>query len=337
MSGPDVTQAEILTETGHRFTAPIANLGTTGLFLQTSELLQFGQRLSLRLLGVPVRGEVLFVSSDPVGAVVGLRASASALATLEAHRREVEVVSGPPALEDPWAEETTTSLPPTDDGILDDLEVVVAALDAAAASDDTRTPLDVPIDPSLVVAAHIDDTGAHAQDEAEPDEVEPGADVPGGPTRRDEVVSSPSSPLTQGVGPVAPGGPTTDRKLHLVEPQAEAGDATPPEPIDATALSPPGDPDVDLPVLDGDGYTVRFASATAYQNQFASHISHGGLVVRAPPMSIGTQRMLSLVVPGIGTYTVSARVIFHTTGKLGFMLDSFSLHRDRLAEMAQAS
>lgn len=88
-----------------------------------------------------------------------------------------------------------------------------------------------------------------------------------------------------------------------------------------------------LPTLDSDGFTVRFESAEAYRLQFDSNLRHGGLVVRAAPLSIGTQRMLALSVPGHEPYTVSARVVFHEPGKLGFMLDSLALHKGRLANL----
>ena len=56
-------------------------------------------------------------------------------------------------------------------------------------------------------------------------------------------------------------------------------------------------------------------------------------MVRAAPLALGTQRMLALVIPGRAPYTVSARVIFNDGGKLGFMLDSFALHKGRLEQL----
>jgi hypothetical protein len=78
---------------------------------------------------------------------------------------------------------------------------------------------------------------------------------------------------------------------------------------------------------------VRFESNAAYSEQLQNHLRHGGLVVLAEPIAIGTQRMLALVVPGRAPYTVSARVIFHDQGKVGFMLDSFALHKSRLEQL----
>lgn len=99
----------------------------------------------------------------------------------------------------------------------------------------------------------------------------------------------------------------------------------------------PPSADASLPKLDRDGYTVRFASPDAYAVQYAANIEHGGLVVLADALPLGTQRMLALEVPGSAAYTVSARVIYHQDGKLGFMLDSFSLHKTQLKRLAEAS
>ncbi len=89
-----------------------------------------------------------------------------------------------------------------------------------------------------------------------------------------------------------------------------------------------------LPVLERDGCTVRFQDYAAFVEQYASHLVHGGLVVAADPMTVGTQRMLVLAIPDKGDYTVSARVVFNQPGVVGFMVDSFGLHRERLKALA---
>ena len=110
MSALEGTFAEVVTETGLRFQARVANLATTGLFLRSSVPLHFRQRLTLRLFGVSVRGEVLFLSDAPQGAVIGLRTNPSALAMLEAHRESVEVIE--PGVDRPLE----NSHPPADPG-----------------------------------------------------------------------------------------------------------------------------------------------------------------------------------------------------------------------------
>ena len=310
MSALDVTEAEVVTESGDHFVAPVANLGSTGLFLKTTEPLQFGQRVSLRTLGVTARGEVLFVSSNPPGVVVGLRANPTTLATLEAYRNQVEVIAGADEPEDPWEEKTRAGPPYAVEQIEapDDKTPIEAALGAAVHADavpqlvDLSTPLEVltPYDTPKV-------------------DMPPLRALEGPKTFIDEAAANEDEDTIE-----APA---------QREPAANEDEDT----IEASAQREPPAEDEGLPTLDGDGYTVRFASASAYRRQFTSHITHGGLVARAAPLPIGTQRMLSLVVPGVGTYTVSARVIFNSTGKLGFMLDSFSVHRNRLAAMAQAN
>ena len=306
MHVPDVAQAEVVTETGARFIAEVANLASTGLFLKTREPLYFRQRLSIRLLGVSVRGEVLYVASAPDGAVIGLRTSPNALAKLEAHREAFEVIPIPGRDEateqpfeefaDPWAEDTATASQEGDEPQTQELAVDIRVAHASK-------PRDLPIDPALIAAAIIDDA-PDVTDEPEPTRQDLQAYTDDG------VGTLPAIELGQ-----------NDRHLTLVG-LDEAETTT---------------DDAELPLLESDGFTVSFTSAGAYRFQYQSHIRHGGLVLQALPLPVGTQRMLSLAVPNVGTYTVSARVIFHTKGKLGFMLDSFGVHRERLAAMAKAS
>lgn len=102
----------------------------------------------------------------------------------------------------------------------------------------------------------------------------------------------------------------------------------------ATAAAEPKDDDP-IPVLDNDGYTIRFASVSAYRNQYDEHVEHGGLVARGGPVRVGQQKMLVLEVPGRERYTVSARVMFNSSGQVGFMFESFALHKDRLRQLAE--
>jgi len=125
--------------------------------------------------------------------------------------------------------------------------------------------------------------------------------------------------------------------------ELEPADLGPERPAPAPAASPPEEPAAEpasatpggstLPLIARDGCTVRFDDLEAYREQYASHLAHGGLVARAEPMPVGTQRMLVLSVPGSKDYTVSARVVFNQPGVVGFMLDSIGLHRERLKAM----
>lgn len=87
------------------------------------------------------------------------------------------------------------------------------------------------------------------------------------------------------------------------------------------------------PRLDRDGFTVRFDSLEQYKAQLDGNLLHGGLVVQHSELPLGSQRMLLLKVPSRSDYTVSARVVFNQPGAVGFMVDSISLHRDRLKAM----
>lgn len=174
----------------------------------------------------------------------------------------------------------------------------------------------------------------------------------------------PSGDTTDAVSANAPGAMATSEDLPIFRYEAPADEvaSTPPEddepdfeidevsePVEvaerpesgglqlvASAAEAPPSADASLPTLDRDGYTVRFASPDAYSVQYAANIEHGGLVVLADALPLGTQRMLALEVPGSAAYTVSARVIYHQDGKLGFMLDSFSIHKTHLKRLAEA-
>lgn len=91
-----------------------------------------------------------------------------------------------------------------------------------------------------------------------------------------------------------------------------------------------------LPELAADG-TLRFASASAYQAQFAANLVHGGVVARSGPLPIGSHKMLRFEVPGVSVdVQVSARVGFVGQGTVGFMIDTFPLQKPRLESLLQA-
>lgn len=96
---------------------------------------------------------------------------------------------------------------------------------------------------------------------------------------------------------------------------------------------PPGEPaspEASLPELAADG-TLRFASARAFQAQFATNLVHGGIVARSSPLPIGSQKMLKFSVPGVSDdVQLSARVGFVGQGTVGFMIDTFAVNRPRL-------
>ena len=114
-----------------------------------------------------------------------------------------------------------------------------------------------------------------------------------------------------------------------------------PSPFGASTVSTPVPPaeaegeENPVPALESDGYTIRFASLAAYRLQYDEHIEHGGLVARGGPVRVGQQKMLVLQIPGRERYTVSARVMFNSSGQVGFMFDSFALHRDRLRQLGE--
>jgi hypothetical protein len=96
--------------------------------------------------------------------------------------------------------------------------------------------------------------------------------------------------------------------------------------------APVGSPE--LPLLEADGVTLRFQSITQYKTQHRANIAHGGIIVRSGPIPIGTQKFIGIQIPGKDRYTVSARVTFIGDGTVGFVIDSFPIHRAQLKAFA---
>jgi len=350
------------------FEASLANLSERGAFLRTGADLRFRDTLLVRVLELELRAEVLLVSEAPAGVVVTfLDPSASVRAVLAKHEGEVEVLPGQGVEpSDPWTEDTAASgdmeaLPDALDGTTEedfpqDL-VKLATGDLAPVSESAADGLD----PDLWAAAMMDD-GLPEVSILDPvpaiSHTEPGVeafDPLEGPF--DDVTNPQDQGVTAGRSPsepptwdsmipqdTLPRGPEAFPALEVPVDDLIDEPITTPQPMLEPAPAPAAAADVNapaapqaqeaLPTLDRDGYTVRFDSAATYTEQLQTHLRHGGLVVRAEPIAIGTQRMLALVVPGQAAYTVSARVIFHDQGKLGFMLDSFALHKNRLEQLA---
>jgi len=86
--------AHVVAEGGLEFTAEVANLAPSSLFLRTARSLEFKQAVTVSFGDVTVHGEVAFVSGEPQGAVVVFRATPQAVALIEDRMEGIEVVSG---------------------------------------------------------------------------------------------------------------------------------------------------------------------------------------------------------------------------------------------------
>jgi hypothetical protein len=143
--------------------------------------------------------------------------------------------------------------------------------------------------------------------------------------------------VTQPVAPQA-AKPRTSSTAGLPAPtprQSSVSSAPPPQ-QQQPAAAPPAALPGDLPVLEPDGVTLRFGSADQYRTQHKANIQHGGIIVRASPLAIGTQKFLGIEVPGRERYTVSARVTFIGEGTVGFVIDSFAIHKAQLKSFTDA-
>ncbi|MBK8013235.1 MAG: hypothetical protein IPK13_18005 [Deltaproteobacteria bacterium] len=91
----------------------------------------------------------------------------------------------------------------------------------------------------------------------------------------------------------------------------------------------------DVPELASDGRTVRFTDRAQYDAQWRANIAQGALVVRAAPIA-ETHRKLRLEIPGIAEpVEISARVLFHGGGTVGFEIETFADVRPTLEWAAE--
>jgi len=155
---------------------------------------------------------------------------------------------------------------------------------------------------------------------------------PAPPSNRTEFDEPKTDPAILAQGHDAGSSPTDETEATPAPPGAKTDAGGVPN----AGVPEAGVPDDPVPVLESDGYTVRFASHAAYRHQYDEHVEHGGLVARGGPVRVGQQKMLVLEVPGRERYTVSARVMFNSSGQVGFMFESFALHRDRLRQLAES-
>jgi len=285
----------VRTREGRRFEAPVANLTPNTLFVRTAQPLAFRDVLELSLLGHSIRAVVIFACELPRGAVLWFESPEPVKEAVLRAMPQVPVEAPVPVDADAWREITNTeSEYPLDDRV--PLEDVPTPFDTTSSSVSDSEELE---------AAWSDVSVVSTEEDLET--VTP-ADLAAG-----------GIPGSSQLGEIDPTGPAS------VPPAYRTGSGT--------ATSPAVSPQPELPLLERDGCTVRFTSIDNYREQFETHLTHGGLVVAAEPMPVGTQRMLLLAVPGARAYTVSARVVFNQPGVVGFMLDSFGLHRDKLKSL----
>lgn len=302
-------RAQIVTPAGERIDGDVANLTATGLLLLCDARPRIGQSLTAKLLSHSMPAQVLFVSEAPAGVVISLRPKDDARDAILEAAPSVQVVAPKDEL---WSEDTSSTnvdLPPEAlqaiEPAVDDLVVFEPPVESGPATPTTDAV--EPINPVLLAAASMDDSADLEPVTAEPATAEPA-----------DLELADMTPLAE------------EEPLHVPDlPDI----ASVPDIVAPAEAAAPTNGDPTLPTLGDDGHTVHFESSDAYIVQYSSNIEHGGLVVKANALPIGTQRMLELEVPGSDKYTVSARVIYHQDGKVGFMLDSFNIHKARLKQL----
>ncbi len=302
------------------FTAELRNATPLSLFLSSSEPFAFREKLKLFIGADAVESEVAYIAqTPPLGAVVVFTEPPENEKLLKRLMRSVSPLS-----EDPTAELEAKALP-EDEGVpatRDDLVALISPdLLQAALVDDSQPalpqvslPKASPLKPSKKRAVIDRSSGrplpppqALAEDLSQP-----AVHVP--PARRPRPRAPTQAP------PPATAFPSPGIGLPAVD---EAISARPRSMSSVSGQSK-------LPILSNDD-RLSFASHEDFKTQFRTDITHGGLLVRSPPLPIGSQRRLSLVVPGApAALELSVRVGFVGKGTVGFMIDSFAAHRPKL-------
>jgi hypothetical protein len=155
--------------------------------------------------------------------------------------------------------------------------------------------------------------------------------IPHGASRTEPppVASTASAPPANTVGSVT-GPSAVPSRTTAAPPQGPSSPgapSVPPAPRGPTL----GDPR--LPELrDAE---IHFASGEDYRAQFRTNISFGGIVVRSPPMAVGSFHPLSLCVPGLAPMSLRARVGFNGDGTVGFMIDAFAVEKARFEALLE--
>jgi hypothetical protein len=152
--------------------------------------------------------------------------------------------------------------------------------------------------------------------------------------QRDLGPPPPAPPIPKPRAPSSTGLPAAKPRAisSVTAPPRATSAASRPAPVVIDAA--PTAADNELPQLENDGVTLRFASLNQYRVQHKANIAHGGIIVRSAPLAIGTQKFLVLLIPGRERYTVSARVTFIGDGTIGFVIDSFPMHKTQLKSLA---
>jgi hypothetical protein len=348
--------------------AEIANVTSSSFFIRTAAPFEFGERVEITLFDVTFPGEVAFATegaSNP-GAVIVFDAPPAVLSkivqvrpmTSVIGRHRVEHVTRPLTTADIFPHVTDSiQMPPAEPLHQDLMEEI-----PPKSPDDTQPEISPEIALAMAekeiaamqlgVLVSIPDEPTMPQLEesprAPPRTPTPPGNKPSPPPRTPSggsgtaeapAVVAAASALARAASGVSP--PRTASGSGLPGPSgpvARAKSGGLPAPTRA-ASNPPAkahEPEPELPELESDGVTLRFASANQYLKQHTANIAHGGIIARSTPIPVGTQRFLGLQIPGKGRYTVSVRVTFVGEGTIGFAIDSFPIHKDKLKAFTTA-
>ena len=355
--------AQLKADDGSTHVVEISNLTKSSLFVHIDEPPAFGATVEVTFDDVIVRGDVVY-ADPPKGAVVVFEASVDTVAAIEslltpphvAAAGLVDAAAVPEATSEEYGMRETTQT----DGL--DMLREITSHDPPTFEDETVGPgpnsaSDIFVAPHLRIAADLDDLGDDEPATADP--IPPPMDPDESETHTQEMILTPHglapAPEALLIDPddgdlddaldddptyeLTPSQPvlpeeTREPSSPLVEP---VGDPIAPE---ALAVTPSAaepveetfqgmEPDDELPRLDGQ--TLRFASVSQFRSQYKANIMHGALVVSGPPMPIGSQVPLDLLIPGVEAPPhISGHVRFLGEGTVGVMIDSFGLVKQQL-------
>lgn len=304
--------ADIERADGTSFRATLANLTGSSVFVKGETALAFRSLVVLRFEGVTLPGEVALVSRDPLGFVVAFAVPAEHRLTFGALIEMVE-----PLPDASWVERTEPG--PTEERAAP--QPIIAPLRGAPPM--PLPPLLPPIAPprsaSRVSTAPV-----------------PPANPSGLPARAPSAVTRSGSQLPAPSitpRPRAPTLPPIQPSLPAAAPSGSSrpsASVTPAPPIAAVARAPSvAPPNPAVPQLGADD-RLQFPSARAFMAHYKTQIAFGGIIAQSAPRAIGSMHEITLVIPGVDTLVLRARVGFVGETTVGFMIDSFPVEKPRL-------
>lgn len=79
---------------------------------------------------------------------------------------------------------------------------------------------------------------------------------------------------------------------------------------------------------------MLFTSVEQYRTHHEGHIRHGGVLVVADPLHVGTRRRLTLRIAEL-SHEVDGFVVYRRDGMVGFVIEGFEQQKEALRDLTR--